>query len=219
MKKCPKCGIDKDFCDFGKDKNRKNNLTPYCKECRKRINENNSKKMSEYNKIYRKNNHDELLLKKKIYRDNNKTLISKTKKDHYLKNKYSLIKKQKEYYINNKEKINNYVKIKRKTSVMFKLTQNVRTRIRIFLSLKNITKQNKTFEIVGCSPQFLKEYLEQKFTEGMSWDLMGKHIHIDHIIPLSSANTEEDVYKLCHYTNLQPLWSKENLQKGKKLIY
>ena len=64
----------------------------------------------------------------------------------------------------------------------------------------------------------MKEYIEQKFTEGMCWNLVGKEIHIDHIIPLSSANTEEDIYKLCHYTNLQPLWAKDNLSKSNKIL-
>ena len=51
----------------------------------------------------------------------------------------------------------------------------------------------------------------------MKWDNHGKW-HIDHIIPLSSAETEEEVYNLCHYTNLQPLWGEDNLKKGKKII-
>ena len=94
----------------------------------------------------------------------------------------------------------------------------MRSRLNIFLKTKGVRKTNKTFDIVGCSPEFLKEYIENKFTEGMSWVLMGKHIHIDHIIPLSSAKTEEDVYKLCHYTNLQPLWAEDNLKKSSKII-
>ena len=52
----------------------------------------------------------------------------------------------------------------------------------------------------------------------MSWELMGLHIHIDHIIPLSSAKTEEEVYKLFNYTNLQPLWAKDNLIKSNKIL-
>jgi hypothetical protein len=53
----------------------------------------------------------------------------------------------------------------------------------------------------------------------MSWDNYGFYgWHIDHVIPLSSAKTEEEVYKLCHYTNLQPLWAEDNLKKGSKII-
>ena len=105
-----------------------------------------------------------------------------------------------------------------KENELIKLIENVRTRIRTYFKLKNIDKKTNTFDIVGCSPEFLKEYLEKKFTEGMSWELMGQHIHIDHIIPLSSAKNEEELYKLCHYTNLQPLWAKDNLKKSNKII-
>jgi hypothetical protein len=61
------------------------------------------------------------------------------------------------------------------------------------------------------------EYLGDLFTEKMNWDNYGEW-HIDHIIPLSSANTEEEIYKLCHYTNLQPLWAEDNIKKSNKII-
>mgnify|MGYP002132731409 FL=1 len=51
----------------------------------------------------------------------------------------------------------------------------------------------------------------------MTWDNYGDW-HIDHIIPLNSAQTEEDLYKLCHYSNLQPLWALDNLKKGSKYV-
>jgi hypothetical protein len=73
--------------------------------------------------------------------------------------------------------------------------------------------------MIGCTPQFLKEHLEKQFKDGMNWENYGLYgWHIDHIIPLSSAEDEDGVYKLCHYTNLQPLWAKENLSKGSKII-
>ena len=57
------------------------------------------------------------------------------------------------------------------------------------------------------------------FTPEMNWSNYGKFgWHIDHIIPLDSANTEDEMYKLCHYTNLQPLWWSENLSKGHKVL-
>ena len=138
-----------------------------------------------------------------IYRQNNKE-----------KNKL----RRKKYYENNKDKHLEYFINKRNTNEIFKLKDNIRRRINVFLSLHKISKKNKTFDIIGCSPEFLKEYLENKFTEGMSWDIMGRDIHIDHIIPLSSAKTEEEVYRLCHYTNLQPLWAEENLKKGNRIL-
>jgi len=53
----------------------------------------------------------------------------------------------------------------------------------------------------------------------MSWENYGRNgWHVDHIIPLSSAKTEEEIYKLCHYTNLQPLWEVDNIKKGNKII-
>ena len=70
---------------------------------------------------------------------------------------------------------------------------------------------------MGCSYEFLKEHLEKQFVDGMSWENRSEW-HIDHIIPLSSAKNEDEIYKLCHYTNLQPLWAIDNIKKGKKLL-
>ena len=62
-------------------------------------------------------------------------------------------------------------------------------------------------------------YNHPKTGEKMTFDNHGLHgWHLDHIIPLSTAKTEEDIIKLCHYTNLQPLWAEENLSKGNKIL-
>jgi hypothetical protein len=140
--------------------------------------------------------------RRKIYLEKNKEKVKDYKKNYYNKNR--------EYFYD-------WEKNKRKTDPIFKLSGNLRKRINSFVKLKNINKNNKTFELVGCSPEFLKEYLEKKFTENMSWENYGDW-HIDHIIPLSSSKTEEEVYNLCHYTNLQPLWAHENLSKGSKIL-
>jgi hypothetical protein len=131
--------------------------------------------------------------------------------------------RQKKYYYNNIDKIQgrqkNYQNNRYKNDPDFKISKNIRRRILFFLQSNNIYKNNKTFEIIGCTPQQLKEHIESQFRDNMSWENYGYYgWHIDHKIPLSSAKTEEEVYKLCHYTNLQPLWAEDNLKKSNKII-
>lgn len=85
-------------------------------------------------------------------------------------------------------------------------------------------KSQRTEDILGCSMKYFKGHLETQFQEGMNWDNYGKINsetnkvwHIDHKIPLTSAKTEEDIIKLCHYSNLQPLWALENIKKSNKI--
>lgn len=97
---------------------------------------------------------------------------------------------------------------------------NIRTRFYLFLNSKKIHKRNKTFDLVGCTPKELKEYIEKKFLPGMSWDNYQLNTwNIDHIKPLSLAKNIDDIIrlKLMHYTNLQPLWALDNLKKSNKL--
>lgn len=133
----------------------------------------------------------------------------------------------KEYYIRNKEKkkksVKEYNKKRRKTDLLFKLKCNINRNIRINLKKNNHMKKSKTIEILGCSFEEFKSYIESKFETWMNWDNHGLYNgelnygwDYDHIIPLSSAKTEEELLKLFHYTNLQPLCSKtnRNIKKG-----
>jgi hypothetical protein len=158
---------------------------------------------------------------KKYHIKNREKLLSR-RKEYYIKNKEKLLSRYKEYNIKNKEKLlsynNEYKRNRKLNDPIFKLLQNVRVRLHEYLKIKSIVKSKRTFDIVGCSPPELKLFLEKKFQNNMSWDNYGEW-HIDHIVPLSSAKTEEELYKLCHYTNLQPLWAKDNLRKSNKLDY
>lgn len=78
------------------------------------------------------------------------------------------------------------------------------------------TKRNRSHEILGCSWEFFKGYIEAKFQEGITWENRGDW-EIDHIIPVSSASTEDEVLKLNHYSNLQPLWKWQNRKKKASL--
>jgi hypothetical protein len=73
--------------------------------------------------------------------------------------------------------------------------------------------------LLGCTFLELKEHIENKFTEGMSWELvMNGKIHLDHIIPISMCKDENELKKLCHFENLQPMWAEENIRKSNKII-
>ncbi len=210
VKVCNKCLIEKEDVDFQKGRSK-------CKMCAKEydrlrylknieIYHKRSKeryiKNPEYQKEWVNNNRDKANAISKKWRDNNR----EKQVQSVLKSRSKNISRYNEYMVN-----------RRNNDPIFKLTFNVRKRLNKFLKVSNITKKNKTFELVGITPIELKEYLEKLFSVGMDWNNYGKW-HIDHIIPLSSAKTEEEIYKLCHYTNLQPLWEKDNLRKGNKII-
>jgi hypothetical protein len=112
-----------------------------------------------------------------------------------------------------------YIKEKIKTNPVFKIIINHRSRLNKFLKVKNIKKTNKSFKMIGCTPEFLKQHLEKQFKQGMTWkNNTPKGWHVDHRKPISSATTPKDAERLSHYTNLQPMWATENLKKGNKII-
>lgn len=121
----------------------------------------------------------------------------------------------KHYYAKRREKINEYKKLKRKTDVNYRLAYYLRNRLN--WALKKAVKGGSAVKDLGCTVSELKQHLESKFQSGMSWENHGKW-HIDHIVPISSADlsNRDELLKVCHYTNLQPLWAADNIRKGAK---
>lgn len=99
---------------------------------------------------------------------------------------------------------------------LFKLKCGLRSLITGSFKRKGFSKTSKTFSILGCSYEQFVAYMKSKFQVGMTLKNHGNW-HIDHIVPISSANTTEDVLRLNHYTNLQPLWAADNLKKSNKI--
>lgn len=126
-------------------------------------------------------------------------------------------RKKELYHKNNhKENKRNYVNNKLETDPFFKLKFNLRVLIRNGINRNFSKRSKKTSEILGCTFEEFKIYLESKFDENMNWENQGTYWHLDHIIPISSAQTEQEVYKLNHYTNFQPLYWLDNLKKSNK---
>ena len=194
MKSCRKCGEVKAISLFTKNKNCKSGYENTCVECTK------AAKKAHYLKNRDKYLQDGL--------------------DRYYKNKDKRAKQIKAWSKNNKDKVAkykiNYRKSKQGDS-LFRLKQLIRKQT--WRAVK--VKQNNTLSYLGVkSWEFIEDYLALTFEKnyGLSRDKMDLcDLHIDHIIPLSSAKTEEELIKLAHYTNLQYLTAKDNLSKSNKL--
>ena len=204
LKICTKCEKAKDISNFGSSSSRKSGMQESCKECK--------------------------ALTDKIYRANNPGLSSKKSKDYYLLNKDSIIarvkqysidneetlkKKRAEYFQLNKEKWNQYGKDRAKVDPVYRM--KVQMRKVLIKALNGTAKNKKTEEILGCSYSEFKEYIEDQFEGWMNWGNKGLYNgdfnhgwDIDHIVPLCTAKSPEEVLSLNHYTNLRPLCSHVN---------
>ena len=126
--------------------------------------------------------------------------------------------KRKERYSKSKLQINLRRREGRKLSAVATIKNRLRSRLATALRKSDVCKTNKTFELIGCTPQFLKDHLESQFKPGMSWAQRNLW-HIDHRIPCARFDlTDPKQQRACfHYTNLQPLWAMENIKKGERL--
>jgi predicted RNA-binding Zn-ribbon protein involved in translation (DUF1610 family) len=107
------------------------------------------------------------------------------------------------------------------TDVNYKLKKKLRKRFKSHLKSKGLRKSESVLKLLGCNITQFRNYIESKFKPGMSWSNYGYWgWHIDHILPCASFDftKEEDRKKCWHYTNLQPLWMKENLRKWSKIL-
>ena len=137
--------------------------------------------------------------------ENNREKVNKSKSRYYYKNKIEINKKKA-----------TYMKKRRLEDRSFKLKWNIRNLIRNSLNKKCHRKTSRTAEIVGCDLDTLCKYLFATWEKNYGTKWNGEEYHIDHIIPLATAKTEEDVIRLCHYTNLQMLTPEDNLAKSDK---
>jgi hypothetical protein len=224
-KSCTQCKQEQSLENFYKKKGCKYGVMSVCKVCWKQ-------QVQEFQDL----NKDIILDKNKQRYLNNKEKYSEYNRENYLKNQELRKEQQIQYNINNKSKRkgynqlpevkqrdNEYMKKYSKSTPEKHLAKNIRCSISMRLKEINSSKDQKTLDIVGLKTwEEFKKHIESQFTEGMNWGNYGNKIEtdwsIDHIIPISTANTLEEVKKLNHYTNLQPLWHIENIQKRDKLL-
>lgn len=153
----------------------------------------------------------------KEYFENNRERIKEYHRKYYQKNKKLFSQKQKEYDKTHKEERNRRQQNKLKTNINYKIAHYLRTRLNKVL--KGERKSESILKLLGCSLDAFKSHLESNFTQGMSFENYGKW-HIDHIKPCASfdLSVNDEQSKCFHYTNLQPLWAKDNLEKYTKIL-
>lgn len=232
---CTKCKEDKTIDSFSLRGEGK--VHSQCKACisenARKYKEKNKEKLQEYYKNWKIENRESCREYDKKYREENLERLKKYNDDY---NKDFLekngIDRHSKYWIDNKDKIktrrlknrdneNQLRNIrrneKRKSDPLYRLEENIKSSFKKAFKRGGYPKTSKTQEILGCTFKEFKAYLESKFESWMNWENRGLYNgelnygwDIDHIIPICSANSEEEIIKLNHYTNLQPLCSKVN---------
>lgn len=166
----------------------------------------NMQKAIAYNKSYAKRNPEKYLEWQR-----------RASRKSYIKNiaqKKSYMKKRRDSG-RSAEYSREWVRKRESTDPMYKIQRRLRTRVRAIFRSKGIRKNQSALKILGVNLSEAKEHIQSQFKDGMAWNNYGKW-HLDHKVPLSSALNVEELIMLCHYTNLQPLWAKDNLIKNNR---
>lgn len=212
MKTCIDCNLEKEYSEFYKRKDNKDGYRNNCKKCQNIKNIPGTKKYFEKEStiLARKEYH------KNYWNDNSEELNIKNKENYY-KNKEAYLLQKKEYSKLNMNKICQKSRDKYNNDMLYRLKRLISSSIGSSFRKNGYSKKSKSLDILGCSFEEFKIYIESNFEDWMTWNnraLYNGELNygwdIDHKIPLSSAETVEDIIRLNHFTNLQPLCSKIN---------
>jgi hypothetical protein len=219
-KLCKKCNKILPIDNFSKKKCNKDGLQPSCKQCYKEYISNLTK-----NRILNGNcagcgkpNPDGgyICTVCKIPRyASYKRYSSKESSLELARNRGAIRRKKPSYLL----RVRDYQRMKYATDENYRLENLIRCRLRCIL--RHNSKKGKAIQDLGCSVDKLREYLENQFLPGMTWDNRGCHKGewgIDHIIPIESVDLsdKEQYLSICHYTNLRPMWHVDNITRRYK---
>jgi len=162
---------------------------------------------------------EKTLTKSRTYYDENRERALDRMHNYSAANKGKICEYNRNYRVAHHEEIrereHNYRRDRRGRDIQYKLAMAIRSRMH--KAVRGAQKAGSAVRDLGCTIAELKEHIECKFQPGMAWDNWTINSwHIDHILPLASFDLtdKKQFEQACHYTNLQPLWAKENLSKG-----
>ena len=178
----------------------------------------NKEKRDAYQREYKQQNKEKIAANQREYYQTNKDKLTAYQREHYQQNKEEILANNREYRQQNKEKIAAYFRQRRRLDPKYNLLCRLRCRMWNAVKAAGLDKKcASSIELLGISPQGLKEWIEAQFTEGMTWENQSDW-EVDHIIPCYAFDlTVEQNQRICFwYKNLQPLWWQDNLQKSNK---
>lgn len=123
----------------------------------------------------------------------------------------------KKYYTKEyREKKKIYKNNRIKTDPVYKFI--ICQRRRIYNCIKK--KQKKTIQLLGCNSQEYFNWLQYNFNDSINFENHGTFWHIDHVIPISTFNFENEDEQLLafNWRNTTPLSAKENSSKNNRLV-
>ena len=197
MKVCSKCKVEKEEGEFNKNRARKDGLSHWCKACR--VVYSKSDKYKEYRKVYQKSDkrreYKEVYLKSDKYKEHRKVYQKSAKYKEHRKSRHEE---------------------RSSTDPLFRLTRRLRAAVRGGLKRQGYTKRSLTYQLLGADSDTVHQHLIDSAIRNYGSFTDISDYHIDHVIPCASANTEDELIKLQHYTNLQLLTPEDNMKKGDK---
>lgn len=220
---CSKCKIEKLYIEFYKNKGSKDGLASNCKECRRRTanvwRANNKDKVAQDKRNWRVTNKDRHTENNRQWKAVNFDTVKENNYQWQIANRDKVNHNNRKWKANNKDQITAHCRNRSASDPLFKLMRNVRSRMSHSFKNKGYSKTTRTFTILGLDGPTFYEYLLTTFQKNYNrpYDPQVDKVHIDHIIPIASATTEEEIIKLNHYTNLQLLLAEDNLKKSDKL--
>lgn len=125
---------------------------------------------------------------------------------------------RKNYRSRNRIKINAARRLRDKKNPKRMLVKRLHSRVKKLLKSAGVYKKRKTNELLGCTVEFFKKWITAQFKPGMSWDTQNS-FHLDHYIPCAAFDlTDPEQQKICfNWSNYQPLYPLDNLQKSSKM--
>lgn len=206
LKYCSKCGQDLPLDQFYKCKRSKDGLVWKCKSCSKN-----------YDREFYQKNKENLLFKNREYENSEKGKLNRQRvnKKHSQTDKGKRSRKRANDKRRDNGKLAQWLMNSYNNNKKFKICRILRAKLT--QTLKGKDRSIHTLDLLGCSLEHFKQYIESQFQEGMTWENHTKKgWHLDHKRPCASFDlSDTEQQKICfHYTNFQPLWCIENIKKG-----